>query len=91
MPGDTDRDHGHRAVQRDVQLRKRAGEIGAAVGDGRGARVVRVMHHDPADVLEISMAATSPTGKLDERDPSARSTSASQTGSPVHRPVWGTA
>jgi hypothetical protein len=27
------------------------------------------MHHDPADVLEISMAAASPTGILDERDP----------------------
>ena len=71
VPRDPDRHHGHRAVAGDVQLGQRTGQIGAAVGDGRGAGGVRpgVVDHDPADVLEIPVAAGSPTGILNERDP----------------------
>src|SRR5258705_9669835 len=61
---------GHRAVPRDVQLRQGTGQVGPAVGDGSGAGVVRtrVVHHDAADVLELSVAAVAPAGILDEPD-----------------------
>ena len=40
VPGDAHRHQGHRAIARDVQLRKRTWQIRAAVGDGGGAGVV---------------------------------------------------
>ena len=48
----------------------RSGQVRPAVGDGGGAGVVRsgVVHHDAADVLEVSVSAVAPTGKLDEPD-----------------------
>ena len=65
------------------------GEIGTTIGDRGRAGCVRpgVVRHDAPDVLEVAMSAMRQPGYSTRSMPSARRTSASQTGSPVHGPV----
>jgi hypothetical protein len=70
VPRDTDRHHSHRAVTGNVQLGHRPRQIGAAVRNRRGGGIVGsgVVHHDPADILEVAVAAVPPARVLDELD-----------------------